>query len=127
MHVFPGDEDSNYVIGGFPLDLANIQPYQDEIKRDFSFNPKVSKAAQDYLHDIRRQHEDEQKKKESEKKTKGNNNRDEQMSSSSSSSSPLVFVGIHVRRTDYSVWLERRLRGQLVSKRFFVRYNKRKY
>lgn len=68
----------------------------------------MTKAAQDFLWDIR-----EKSKNQNDSGWKAKSRR---------TSSELMFVGVHVRRTDYSVWLERRLHGQLVSKRFFVRY-----
>ena len=82
------------MIGAFPLDLEIIHPHREQLRSvEFAFQPKTAAAVQEYL-------------------TKAAEQRRRQ---GDPAVTEPVFVGVHVRRTDYSVWLERKLKGQLVS------------
>ena len=90
MHVsLLGSEEDNFVIGAFPLDLEVIHPLRRQLREvDFAFQPSTVAAAQEFLRQV--------------------------AAKRGLQGQEAVFIGVHVRRTDYSVWLERKLKGQLV-------------
>ncbi len=61
--------------------------------KEFAFEPELLAAARDQLFNASKEH---LKNKEMKKK--------------------ILFVSVHVRRTDYKLWLSKRVEGQLVSR-----------
>ncbi|XP_037070878.1 galactoside 2-alpha-L-fucosyltransferase 3-like [Pollicipes pollicipes] len=83
----PGrDAAANHLITGFPHDVPGFHPLREQLLREFTFRPELRARAAARLAQVVRD---------------------------ANLTAP-VFVGVHVRRTDYAAWMERSVRGHLV-------------
>ena len=89
--LFNGTGSRVAYIGGYPLDVAYFAPYKSEIHHQFTPYPAISSKVDMFLKGVAA-------------KQKGKSK---------------VFVGIHVRRTDYMIWLAKRVKGKLASALYF--------
>ena len=77
-------------IGDYPVEVPIFDPYRKALSlSDFKMKTKLELAAKRFLRSVAKD------------------------------TGAQVFVGIHVRRTDYSVWLKEKINGRLLSKLYF--------
>ena len=89
----PSDSGRDLIIGGFPHDVPLFHPQREQLLRDFTFREGLRARANRRLVELARQ---------------------------ANLSSP-TFIGVHVRRTDYKVWLSRSVDGQVVGAAYLRR------
>lgn len=97
---FKGDRRSNVFIGDFPAELPIFNAYRKSLSLEFKMDLGLEMAAKMFLRTV------------------------------SGNDSTVTFVGIHVRRMDYSVWLKNKVNGRLLSKLYFtqaMQYFREKY
>lgn len=98
---FKEDRRSNVFIGDFPAELPIFDAYRKSLSLEFKMDLGLEMAAKMFLRTV-----------------------------SGNDSTPVTFVGIHVRRMDYSVWLKNKVNGRLLSKLYFTKamqYFREKY
>ena len=98
-------DGGNVRIGGYPNDVRRVAAVRDDILAEFRFGAAVRARAQAFLRSV------------AAKATKRRRMRD---GPNNNGSSDVVFVGVHVRRTDYAEWTKARLGGVLVTARYFA-------
>ncbi|XP_043195573.1 galactoside alpha-(1,2)-fucosyltransferase 2-like [Amphibalanus amphitrite] len=79
------DSDTNHMIGGFPHAVPLFHPLRARLLRDFTFRKELRQRADLRLAELAYQ---------------------------AAVTAP-TFIGVHVRRTDYSTWLARSVRGRV--------------
>ena len=82
--------DQNIFINGWPVEIPLQQIYRHLILKEFKMNLQLVAKADHFLNEIS-------------VKYKAN-----------------VFIGVHVRRTDYEPHLKNLFKGRLLSKRYFM-------
>ena len=95
--IFQGTENRIAWIRGYPQDTASFAPVESEIRHHFTLRPDIVAEVDAFLTEAARSHTD------------------------GDGHTPEVFVGIHVRRTDYKKWLGFHLKGQLATMKYFSR------
>ncbi len=100
--AFGPNGTGNVFISGFPADVPTFNAYRDDLSLagEFSFDLVVKMGARTFMRKVAR-------------KAKAN-----------------VFVGVHVRRTDYSVYLKNKVNGRMLTKMYFnssMDYFRKKY
>ena len=80
-------------IGGGVCDVAGFAPYRDALLAEFPWRPDLASLAAARLAAAGRRH--------------------------ACSGSNCTFIGVHMRRTDYSEWVKRRIQGRPVGTEYF--------
>ena len=99
--IFQGTENRIAWIRGYPQDTASFAPVESEIRRHFTLRPDIVAEVDAFLTEAAR--------------ARSLADADGRVRT------PEVFVGIHVRRTDYKRWLGFHLKGQYVTMKYFSR------
>ena len=89
---------SNVNIAGFPNDMERYKMYKAELLDEFTFDKGVLRCARLFLHNLKLQHRN-----------------------STGTEKDILFVGVHVRRTDYSHYLAKTQNAKLVTGGYFAR------
>lgn len=93
---FSHTEYAFVVLGEYPIELPLFHRFREElVGREFVFSPAIRRAAADFLSDV--------------------------AAGSANAGAGAVFVGVHVRRTDYEDWLRKRLSRDLLDETYFFR------
>lgn len=82
----------NVRIGGYPADLPVFHQFRSDLtEKEFYLDTGLSMAVRMFLRKVQRKHKAQ------------------------------IYVGVHVRRTDYAVWLKNKVDGRLLTKQYYVK------
>ena len=82
--------EQNIFIEGFPAELPLFHPFRQTVLQEFKFDLGLEGSAKQFLRQV------------------------------AQDTGAEIFVGMHVRRSDYAVFLKRTYNGRLLSKKYFM-------